>query len=478
MTFYSFLKKIYEARPEHIAFSYYSGEKKINVTVTRWVQQIFDFSEYIAKIYGRNSGTHIAVTGKSSYEWYVIMFGIVLSGNVVVSVNTDLAEEDLIDQLKRSDSTVLYRQDEEEWLNVIEETAGIPQKSMAKALAEADNCCGGRIFGEESDMDDRRMALILFSSGTSGLPKGVMLSQRNILAAEENMNGIFDGGRMMMILPLHHIAAIYFSVSVMRYPVTMCINSSPKYLVRDMMRYHPTIMAMVPAQLAFIVSRCKKDSVIREIVECWLDYVICGGASLENEYQDMFQELKLRIVNAYGLTETAGGITTWFPHRERSIGRITGANEMIIEDDELLVRGESVMLGYYKNPVETDKVFRDGWFCTGDLVQMDNEGFLYVTGRKKNIIILSNGENISPEVLESKIYRISGVEEVVVSGAGNMLEARIYSGEDSGLEVQSRIKKEIREMNRSMPRFQQINKITFRETPFLKTGSGKIRRNF
>lgn len=476
MTFYNFLKKIYEARPEHIAFSYYRGEERTDVTVAQWVQHIFDLSEYVGKAYGRNSGTHIAVTGKSSYEWYVAVFGIVLSGNIAVSVNPDLAEEDLIRQLKCSDSAVLYREEEEEWLNVTEK-AGIPQKSITEVLKESDGYSGGRIFGEDCASDDRGLALILFSSGTSGLPKGVMLSQENIMAAEEKMEGIFDGGRMMMMLPLHHVAAIYFSIALMRYPVTLCICSSPKYLVRDMKRYHPTIMAMVPAQLTFIVSRCKKDKILGELVVRYLDYVICGGASLENEYQDIFREWKIRVVNAYGLTETAGGITTWFPHKERSIGRIVDANEMKIEDGELLIRGKSVMLGYYKDPVETDKVFRDGWLCTGDLVSMDEEGFLYVTGRKKNIIVLSNGENISPEELESKIYRIPGVEEVVVSGDNSILEAQIYPGEDAEEEIRNRIHEGIREMNLLLPRFQQISKVTFRNEPFLKTGSGKIRRN-
>lgn len=490
MTFYSFMKQMYDARPEHVLFSYDRDGIQTNVTVRQWVQDVADCAEYMAAQYGRNSRTHIAVTGKSSYEWYVLVFGIVLSGNVAVSVNTGLAEEDLLYQLRKSDAVILYREQEERDFEELKK-ALIPQEGMDDVRKKAAERRNGRLFQEEmlqkemlqeewspdDGASEDRMSLILFSSGTSGLPKGVMLSQKNILAVDDKMEGVFDGGRLMMMLPLHHVAAIYFSIALMRHPVTLCICSSPKYMVRDMKRYRPTVMTMVPAQLAFLVSRCTRDELLRETAAQYLDYVVCGGAMLDNEYPDLFADWGIQVLNAYGLTETSGGITRWFPHRERSIGMLSDANEMKLEEGELLIRGGSVMLGYYKDPAETEKVFRDGWFCTGDLVQTDEDGFLYVTGRKKNIIILSNGENVSPEELEGKICRIPGAEEVVVTGSGEGLTASIYPGEEQDEGKRRRIQEGIRALNERLPRFQQIREVRFREEPFPKTGSGKIRRN-
>ena len=200
------------------------------------------------------------------------------------------------------------------------------------------------------------------------------------------------------------------------------------------------------------------------------------GAVLDIEYEKYFSAWNIQVLNLYGLTETAGALTELFPHKAGTIGRLSPANKMKLIEGELTVKGDSVMSGYYGNSEETEKVLRDGWLFTGDLVKVDSDGFLYLTGRKKNVIILSNGENVSPEGLEIKLYRIKLIQEVIVTGENGILEAEIYLGDGNSLEEQREVEKQIEKMNRELPRYQQIRKIVFRDLPFPKTGNGKIRR--
>ncbi len=479
MTVYNFLEEMYMDRPKSILFTYYQDENRIDVTVEQWIRDVFDFAAYLTKENGEEK-KNIGVSGKHSYMWYVVVFAAVISGNTAVSVNMGLSEEELLYELKKADVSVLYSASEEEDSENILEKAGIHWKKGEEAMKASKGCACGHIFSGNQAQDHTKTALILFSSGTGGTPKGVMLSQRNILHSckVHETGNIFQDDRMMILLPLYHVGGIDFAIFMMKSSVTLCICESPKYIIRDMKRYRPTIMIMVPAQLSFIMERCKKDKALRETVKNDLRYPISAGAVLENEYTELADSLDIQILNVYGLTETSGSLVRWFPHKAGSIGFLSKANEMKICDGELFVRGGSVTAGYYKDPVATAELFEDGWMRTGDLVRMDEEGFLYIVGRKKNIIILSNGENISPEEIESRISRIPEVEEVIVTGQNQILEALIFLGEkDSEINRES-VRDAIGSMNSKVPYFQQIRKVVFRDSPFSKTGSGKIRRIF
>lgn len=478
MTFYDFLEEMYMDRPKSILFAYYEGENRIDVTVEQWIRDVFDFAAYLTAKNGEEK-QNIGISGKHSYMWYVVVFAAVISGNTAVSVNMGLSAEELLYELKKADVSVLYTASEEEEFENFLEDAGIYWKKGEKAMEESRGCACGRIFFGDQAEDNTKTALILFSSGTGGTPKGVMLSQKNILFSSKiyKTTDIFKDDRMLLLLPLYHVGGIYFSITLMKCHVTFCICESPKYIVRDMKRYCPTVMAMVPAQLAFILERCGKDKKLKEIVSESLNYIVCVGAALEDRYEDDAGSFGVQLLNLYGLTETAGSLTRWFPHKKGSIGLFSEINEMKIFDGELLIRGNSVTDGYYKDPDKTAELFEDGWMHTGDLVRMDDEGFLYIVGRKKNIIIFANGENISPEELENRIMRIPEVEEVIVTGRNQILEAIVFLGEKDSELNRNAVEQAIGNMNSSVPRFQQIRKVIFRDSPFPKTGSGKIRRN-
>ena len=160
-----------------------------------------------------------------------------------------------------------------------------------------------------------------------------------------------------------------------------------------------------------------------------LKYIYTAGAALDVFSIDRLEELQVECINVYGLTEVAGPLVEGSSKKNGSVGKFRAENEMKLDNGELTVKGPSVMKGYYNCPEETANALRDGWFYTGDLVSVDSEGELHITGRSKNIIILSNGENISPENLERKIKDLNGVEEVIVTGRNNVLEAVIYCGE-------------------------------------------------
>lgn len=476
MDFYSFLEKIYRERPEDILFSFYDGDKKNDITVIQWVQEICKFALWMQS---RNrKGIHVGIACENRYEWYVMLFGIALSGNVAVCINPDLSEEEMLYQIEKSDIEEFYYDENADLGNCL--------NTLDKKILSMELSAARKIWNEQTEenilkskmdsLDKDQTCLILFSSGTKGLSKGVMLSQKSILNMNENMQGLFNGENFMNILPQYHIAAVYFSIAFLRYPVTICIGDRTRYLIRDILRFKPAILSLVPSQLDFIMLRCRKNQKIKEIILSNLRYILSAGAPIYNEYTELLEKWDIKLGNIYGLTEVSGGINKWFPRVKGSIGKFGTENEIKLVDEEIVIRGPSVMNGYYKNPIENSSAFQDGWFYTGDLAKIDKEGYVYVIGRSKNTIILSNGENVNPEVLEQKIQSIQEVKEIIVTGRNDILEAVIYCGDDFTEENKVKVKEAIKRMNKKLPQFQQIQRVTFQDYPFEKTASGKIKR--
>lgn len=409
---------------------------------------------------------------RGSYESYVAMFGTIISGNVSVILNPDMPLEMSRSQMEIADIEELYFD------------YGVQVKGEWKirafySLEEIINEINSKSYGENVKnygTDPDEIAMILFSSGTSGTSKGVMLSQKNMMTRDWDLTKQFNTGRVMLCMPFYHVGGVHFLIEFMRYPLTFCISKSPKYFAKDLKRFAPTILAMVPAQLEFIVKKGESDEELCNIIKNNLDFVICVGASLDNKFREVSQKWKFQFLTAYGLTETWGTLTELFPYKEGSVGKLTSVNQYKIQDGELLVKGNSVMLGYYNNVNATKEAIKDGWFYTGDLIKIDDEGFVYLIGRKKNIIILSNGKNVSPEELERKIQSLPYVKEVIVTGRDMVIEAMLFLGENDNKEHRSTVEKNIKSLNRELPLYQQIRKLTFFDQPFERTSSGKIKR--
>ena len=213
--------------------------------------------------------------------------------------------------------------------------------------------------------------------------------------------------------------------------------------------------------------------------------IYCGGAYLNPEMIEKFRELNINLVQGYGMTECAPCISRNSEQcvKEESVGKLLPGCEAKVVDGEIWVKSSSVMLGYYKNEEATKETLVDGWLRTGDLGYVDEDNFLYITGRKKNLIILSNGENVSPEELENRISEDPLVAEVLVYEEDGQITAEIYPNEEYAAkkrikDVQAELSARVDAMNRALPMFKQVRRIKLRETEFEKTTSRKIKRHY
>jgi len=203
-----------------------------------------------------------------------------------------------------------------------------------------------------------------------------------------------------------------------------------------------------------------------------LDLIVCGGAFLEQRYIDGMEDIGIQVLNGYGITECSPVVAV---NRNRwakpgSIGLPLPCCEVQIQDNEICVKGDLVMAGYFQDEAATGSSIQDGWFYTGDLGYLDEDGFLFITGRKKNLIILSNGKNVSAEELEAQILQIAGVEEVIAYGEDGHSTAEIFSEKPDG------IRGEIAALNQKLPPYKRIQRVKFREPPFEKTTTRKIKQ--
>ena len=239
-------------------------------------------------------------------------------------------------------------------------------------------------------------------------------------------------------------------------------------------------------KISYILRACKIDirrTLFKSVLSAFggeLDLIICGGAPLNQELVKAFDCIGITVLNGYGITECAPIVAV---NRNQfnivgSVGLPLCCNEVkIAEDGEVLVRGDNVMQGYYHNEAENEKVFVDGWFRTGDIGFIDEHGALHITGRIKNLIILSNGENIPAESIEEAVYTIPYVNEVVAYGKDNVIVAEVFLDEDVP-DARDRIDADIQAVNKKLPLVRNIGKVVVRDTEFEKTTTKKIKRNY
>ena len=290
---------------------------------------------------------------------------------------------------------------------------------------------------------------------------------------------------------------------------TLYINESIKTVKRNLKKYQPSILVVVPLVLQMlhkqIIAQAKKSGKLEalekglklsaflhrfgidisrklfaevyDVLGGKLRYFLCGGAPLDKQLVEFFAALGITVLQGYGITECSPAVTTNLPEANRigSVGRQFKCCEVRIIDGEICVRGGSVSPGYYRDDIATQQAFYDGWFHTGDLGYMDRNGYIFFTGRRKNLIVLPNGENVSPEELEEKLYRIDGVEDALVSQDGGVICAEVYADAEIIPDTEE-LQKVIDRLNESLSMFKQIGRITLRKEPFEKTSTQKIKR--
>lgn len=497
-----------------------SAEKFAEIEAVKWIKkkEIFtrsyrELMENVAAVRkGLQAegfqGKHISLIGASSVEWIESYLGIITGNTVAVPLDAGLPGEDLIDLIHRSDSEALFISPKNKalldeilaqcpklrkiWLLQEEELESADERVASLAELKA--------VSQTKDLDSDRVnpddvATIIFTSGTTGKSKGVMLTQDNLASNVEAVDYTTDPGSILLsVLPIHHAFCLVMDwLKGFSLGATVCINDSLLHMVKNMGLFKPDVMLMVPMMIETIYKRLAsvdpaipKKVVAAQVFGGNLKIIFTGGAHLDPYYIDQFAEYGVEVLEGYGMSECSPVISSNTPeiHKAGSIGKPLSNVEVGFENGEILVRGNSVMKGYYNMPQETAATLKDGWLHTGDKGYLDEDGFLFINGRVKNLIILSNGENISPEEIENKLALHALVGEVIVTGEKNGLTARIYPEQEvvaaKGLNeeaVKTALQEEVLDQyNKNQPTYRQITGLVVRKNPFIRNATKKIKR--
>lgn len=452
------------------------------------------------------AGAHISLIGTSSVAWIESYLGLVTGDAVAVPLDAGLPAEDLIDLLQRSDSEGLFLSGKQKALldGILAQCPKLKKVWMlqeepyesadARVESLADLLAAGKGGADADRPDGEAVATIIFTSGTTGKSKGVMLTQNNLA---ENVRFVDytakPGSVLLSVLPIHHAFCLVMDwLKGFSLGATVCINDSLLHMVKNMGIFKPDVMLMVPMMIETIYKRLAsvdasipKQAVAANVFGGNLKIIFTGGAHLDPYYIEQFAAYGVEVLEGYGMSECSPVISSNLPecHKAGSIGKPLANAEVAFDNGEILVRGSSVMKGYYQMPEETAETLKDGWLHTGDKGYIDEDGFLFINGRVKNLIILSNGENISPEEIENKLALDMLIGEVIVTGENNGLTARIYPDQDvvaaKGLApeaVHAALQASLDAYNQNQPTYRQITGLVVRKHPFIRSATKKIKR--
>ena len=414
----------------------------------------------------------IAVVAENSYTYLTQIFGIILSGNIVMPMNQNMSCDLLHGFIKELEADYLLADED-----CVEELEDYVKESHTKMIniTDAYKNLSDRITPSKTVGKDE-LSLILLSSGTSGKNKAVMISQKNLTVTCERFTFEKKNNQqtVIQVVPCYHIGGINLSMEELSMGNILFISSA-KYYMMHFTRFDFQKMLLVPAMAQNLFKKAVESEVIDKNLHA-LEEMLCVGAPLKTETYKKMQEYGIRTTVYYGLTEAVGTISGDGDYREGACGKICPHNEVRIENDEILVRGANITCGYLNNEAATKDLLRDGWMHTGDLGKIDEDGYLYIIGRSKNIIILSNGENVSPEELEEKLYECSDIEETIVFGKEDTICAKIYCGTELSEEKEQSVRDFVRSLNKTLPTTKKIKEIIFTKEELPKSGVGKIKR--
>lgn len=469
--------------PDHVAIRYVAedGKTVVEKKYRGYAQDIRRMVAYLKAEVPDIKGRRIVLLSRNCYEFCVASFGIILAGGVLVTLNQKKTWEELEYELGLVEPALILNDGIDYGCRAELEAAYGPKLRPMDcykdtAPGELTNCVGH---------DD--LMMLMFTSGTTGRSKGVMLSERNMCASlhtysEVAENWITDrlpaGQKLplshMTLLPLFHMACF---VCVMSYPpagwaLNLCGDIRDFY--RDLGLMHSDVMASAPMLVETIYNDMKRGRVSR-LNGLW--DLCCSSAALDPKMLLELAQNGFVVNQCYGMTETFGDGILNFTQVEKQMSAVGKPDDHVQykldETGEICIKGDCVMLGYYKDPEATAEVIdADGWFHTGDLARMDEEGFYYITGRKKNLIILASGENVSPEELEKKLALCPAITECIVKEKSQKICAVICCPEDKQEEVRAFVT----EVNRSLPLYKRISAVEFTAEPLPRNALGKLLR--
>ena len=482
-------------RPDKVYLREKAGKEIAEKTFGGLLEDARKLSSFLRSQGGE--AVHAGLVGSSSIAYITCLMGTVIDGHWAVPIDPQLGTEEITDNLNRADVTVLfYDQRFQPMVDTLRETC--PQITACVCFTPGE----GRIslpelLAQETPADLRPVdpqscACILYTSGTTGKSKGVMLSHANLI---DNAcccdNEGSDQDVLLTVLPIHHAYCLTCDLLLsMRYGATLCINDSPMRLVQNIKLFKPTKLLLVPliAETIYrrIMAEKKKNPLIPmrlaglAVFGKELKVIFCGGAYLAPELTKAYAKMGLPLLQGYGMTECSPRIASSSqadPSTGEDVGRVVKNCQVKIEDGEILAKSPSVMLGYYKNEEATREMFTDdGWLKTGDLGYV-KDGRVYITGRRKNLIILSNGENVSPEELENRFAGSEWMSEIMVYSEEEQITAEVYPFPEYAEKAEALFRRKVEEINKKVPPARRIVRLRLRDREFEKTTSRKVKRN-
>lgn len=498
---------------ERLLFQFEENKRQICISYSDFRDSVEQVGAYF--INEGFDGSHIALFSENSYAWILTHLAVVCSRNVIVPIDKELSADEARTLLHESNcSALVYSQTYADIAQELSEP-GLHLYSMSDLPQMAE--VGMRLLAHSRQQyvrvpqgDD--LASIVFTSGTTGQSKGVMLTHRNFASDTYGAAcNVCLEGMSLLVLPLHHtfglVAGVFFE---MIRGNTIYINRSLKRLATDLKKCSPQHIMAVPliadTLCKSIWTKAKsqnKDRLLQGLVavsnvlrhlgidlrkqlfksvhEAFggrLECIISGGAPIESNTIKTLDDFGIAVLNGYGITECAPIVSVNMTNFSvpGSVGIPLVCNQVRIADDgEVLVNGTNVMQGYYHNEEATQEAFDGAWFRTGDLGRIDEQGALHIVGRKKNLIILSNGENISAEELESKLLTIPYVLEAIVRGSNDVITAELYLDPEQ-TDAREKIHEDIQSLNKRLAQNKNIANWTLRTEPFPKTSTKKIKR--
>ena len=429
---------------------------------------------------GLPKGSHIAIFDKNSQDAIEMFLAVTSAGYVAMNFPAGLPEPAVIGSCAKFDVAAIMVRDE--FMPLTAKLQGVkvcPVSSIADTQAPS------------AEIDPDTPAAIFFTGGTTGTPKGAVLNHRALMRG--NYNTIFKPGkvigvhRYIAMLPLSHVFGLIAGTMGCFYTGNLIFTCEDmKATIGKLPVIKPTLLVIVPGICDILAGLCKMYG--PQFLGGSLRLIISGAANVPPRLVDIFTKLGVEFCFGYGLTETANltSANADAVTHPTSIGKIYPGQETKVVDGELWVKGDNVFSGYYKDPEKTAEAFTpDGWFRTGDLVRFDDEGFLYITGRIKNLIILANGENISPESLEEPFYADPCVRDAMVKedelNGHKVIAVEIlpfmpaFDGKTPE-EIAAYMNALVDKINSTLPSTHRILKVTVRKEDFKRTGSMKVAR--
>ncbi len=496
---------------------------------------------------GVEKGDKIALCGRNSSNWAIAFFGTLSYGAVVVSILHEFDKGSVEYIVDHSDAkvffadTAIYNKINVEAISQLETGVSLDDFSLLygqseelKAFFANEKEYFSKLFTKDftaNDIDwhkeeDDELAIINYTSGTTSSPKGVMIPYRSVWSnnkfANDNVPFIQSGDDVVCMLPMAHTYGLAFeiikSLTLGCHVHFLGKIPSPRIIKEEFAKYKPKLILSVPLIIEKVVMgnvmpAIKKEPintllkmpivkifVRRKIKNQLMDFFggnagefVIGGASLNEEVEKLLMQIKFPFTVGYGMTETSPliGYCSWQEFRSQSCGKVVDRMEVKIDSDnpatevgEIMVRGTNVMLGYYKNEEATKEVMMDdGWMKTGDLGVIDKDGFIYIKGRNKNLILGSGGQNIYPEEIEEKLNNLPCVQESLAIEEDDKVVALIYPNEDmmkakniKPEDYEAYFEGKIKEVNENLAAYSQIRSFRIQEEEFEKTPKRSIRR--